>query len=361
MYAAPRQSASPYDDAWRTLTVKASRLLIPMVNEAFGEHFSDTAEVVLSQNEHLIAGLGGETEKRITDTNFSVSDYAAFAGGNPLGDEVIISDGPVRKHYIFECESKPVTDRILIRIMEYAVASGLENALAEERDAIFLTIPQTAVLSLRCTENTPDKLRIIIRTEEGQSGTTVRVMKLADYTPDSIFEKKLYLLIPFLLFNYEKQFQQIQADDELFQRLLRECADIFGHLDALVPVEGGKASLLDDYTVKALRAMTLLVVNSLAEKYPSIRKGVDSVVGGNIILFDVDEARKVGWLEGLREGELNGEKRGEKRGKFNTLYECVQDGDIPLQKAAKRAGMNETDFLAGMRAAGYELPRELRA
>ena len=164
MYAAPRQSASPYDDAWRTLTVKASRLLIPMVNEAFGEHFSDTAEVVLSQNEHLIAGLGGETEKRITDTNFSVSDYAAFAGGNPLGDEVIISDGPVRKHYIFECESKPVTDRILIRIMEYAVASGLENALAEERDAIFLTIPQTAVLSLRCTENTPDKLRIIIRT-----------------------------------------------------------------------------------------------------------------------------------------------------------------------------------------------------
>ena len=75
-------------------------------------------------------------------------------------------------------------------------------------------------------------------------------------------------------------------------------------------------------------------------------------MGGNIILFDVDEARKVGKSEGRLEGKLEG--------KIIALYECVRDGIFNLQEAADRAGMNEADFLAGISAAGYELPRKLR-
>ena len=39
---AAESSTTPYDDAWRTLTTNAPQLLIPMVNEAFGEHFSES-------------------------------------------------------------------------------------------------------------------------------------------------------------------------------------------------------------------------------------------------------------------------------------------------------------------------------
>ena len=88
-----------------------------------------------------------------------------------------------------------------------------------------------------------------------------------------------------------------------------------------------------------------------------MRKGVNSVVGGNIIMFDALRIK----MEGLREGKLEGKLEGKQEGKILTLYECVQDGDIPLQKAAKRAGLNESDFIRNMNAAGYQLPRENRA
>lgn len=344
------KSSTPYDDAWRTLTMSASRLLIPMVNEAFGEHFSEKAEVILSPNEHLFSTSDGKTEKRITDTNFSIAD--GF-GGSLLGDGFAIVDGSLRKHYLFECESKPVSGRILVRIVEYAVKTGLEEGRTEDRDTVIISIPQAAILSLRCMEHTPDTMRIILKTEEGQIGSTVQVMKLADYTPDSVFLKKLYLLIPFLLFNYEKRFEQIQEDDGLYQALLYEYTEIFNRIDALIAPDENGDPLIDVYTSKALRAMTHAVVNGLAENYPRIREGVNAVVGGNIIMFDALKIK----LEGLREGE----QKGLQKGKIVTLYECVRDGDIPLQKAAKRAGMNEADFIRDMNAAGYQLPQENRA
>ena len=320
-----------------------------MVNEVFDEHFSEHATVTLAQNEHLFSASDGKTEKRITDTNFSIGE--AF-DGNSLGDGFDIVDGSVRKRYLLECESKPVTGRILVRIVEYAIKAGLEDGTAANRDTIVISIPQAAILSLRSTENTPDTLNIVIKTEKGQTSSTVRVMKLSDYTASSVMEKKLYLLIPFLLFNYETQFQQIQEDEERYKALLREYAEVFRRLDALIPAGGNDASLIDVYTSRALRAMTHTVVNGLAQKYPRIKEGVNSVVGGNIILFDATEAR----LVGLREGE----QKGLREGKIITLYECVQDGDISLQKAAKRAGLNESDFIKNMNAAGYQLPRENR-
>ncbi|MBQ9387043.1 MAG: hypothetical protein IJU01_00090, partial [Lachnospiraceae bacterium] len=281
------KTSTPYDDAWRTLTVSTSRLLIPMVNEVFGEHFSEHATVTLAHNEHLFSALDGKTEKRITDTNFSLDEVF---GGSSLGDGFDIADGSTRKRYLFECESKPVTGRILVRIVEYAIKAGLEEGTTANRDTIVISIPQAAILSLRSTANTPDALNIVIKTEKGETSSAVRVMKLSDYTASSVMEKKLYLLIPFLLFNYEKQFQQIQEDEEQYKALLREYAEVFRRLDALIPAGGEDASLIDVYTSRALRAMTHTVVNGLARKYPRIKEGVNSVVGGNIILFDAAEA-----------------------------------------------------------------------
>ena len=250
-----------------------------------------------------------------------------------------------RKRCLFECESKPVTGRILVRIVEYAVKIGLEEETAAGRDTIIISIPRSAILTLRSTENTPDILNIVIKTENGQTSAPVRVMKLSNYTAESVMEKKLYLLIPFLLFNREKQFRQIQEDDAQYEALMREYAGLFKRLDELIPKSESDVSLIDVYTNSALRAMTHTVADRLAEKYPRIKEGVNSVVGGNIIMFDALKIK----MEGLQEG------------KVLTLYECVQDGDIPLQKAAKRAGLSESDFIRNMNAAGYRLPQENRA
>ena len=106
--------------------------------------------------------------------------------------------------------------------------------------------------------------------------------------------------------------------------------------------------------------MTHTVVNRLAEKYPGIRKGVNAVVGGNIIEFEAlrikREALREGLHEGLEKGMQEGMQKGMQEGKMTTLFESVQDGDIMPERAAKRAGQDLTVFIANMRNAGYTVP-----
>ena len=254
-------STTPYDDAWRTLTTNAPRLLIPMVNEVFGEHFSENAVVALRQNEHLFFGTDGSTAKRITDSNFFVLNEDVMDGLPGDGFEIV--EGTRRKHYVFECESKPVSPAILVRIVEYAVKTSVETA-SSNRAKIRIYIPRTAILSLRSTGNTPNEMELEIIMENGSASSTVRIMKLADYSADAIFEKKLYLLIPFLLFNYEKRFEQIEGDEAQYHALMEEIQSVYERVDELIPADDAESSLIDVFTSKALRAMTHTVVNRLA-------------------------------------------------------------------------------------------------
>ena len=59
-------------------------------------------------------------------------------------------------------------------------------------------------------------MKLVIRTENGQVDTTVQVLKLSDYNVETIFDRKLYFLIPFYLFNFEKQFPEISQDEKKF-------------------------------------------------------------------------------------------------------------------------------------------------
>ena len=52
---------TPYDDVFRTLLNDCSRLVLPLLNEAFGEHYKGTEEITFLQNEHF---LNQKMEKR---------------------------------------------------------------------------------------------------------------------------------------------------------------------------------------------------------------------------------------------------------------------------------------------------------
>ena len=302
-------SSTPFDDAWRTLTVRTSRLLIPLVNEIFGENFSDSATVTLLPNEHFLPTEDGKGKKRITDTSFTIQ-----ADNSPLlpGDRFLISDGAKSKHYLVECESTPVTGALLVRIFEYAIKTGVDQEQFLKGKTLTISIPRLAVISLRSTRNTPDEMEILLSSEGGQLTIPVHVLKLSDYSKDEIFNKKLYLLLPFFLFQYENRFQQIQEDEELFHAMLEEFQSIFQRIDALVPaeMESESNSLIDLFASKTLREMTHTVVDGLAAKYPKIRNGVNYVVGGNIIEFEAYNIKREGIQEGWEKGRDEGLRDG---------------------------------------------------
>ncbi len=115
----------------------ASQLMIPIINEVFSEHFSDTADVMLLANEQLSMPEDGKQTKRITDSNIIVSEEiesywknAADVFDELLGqarDRFEISANHRNRHYIIECESKDFYDRCVIRVAVYVFKSALDK------------------------------------------------------------------------------------------------------------------------------------------------------------------------------------------------------------------------------------------
>ena len=176
-----------YDGVFRTIINDCSWFVLPLINEVFGEHYSGTETIEFHPNEHFISQNDEPDSKRITDTNFTVT-------------------GSTVKKYHLECESSKYSTRILVRIFEYDAQIALDESEIEG-ETIKVTFPNTAVLYLRNSRKTPDSMKVMIIVPGDSAEYTVPIIKMADYTADDIFRKKLYMLIPFYIFNFEKQFE----------------------------------------------------------------------------------------------------------------------------------------------------------
>ena len=89
--------ANIYDGAFRTILNDCRKLIIPVINEIFGECYTGEEEIQFLPNEHFIDRQDDAARERITDTNFTVF-------------------GKVQKKYHIECESSYPDGRIMIRL-----------------------------------------------------------------------------------------------------------------------------------------------------------------------------------------------------------------------------------------------------
>ena len=269
-------TGTPYDDAFRTMTNDCPDLLIPVINEIFGKKYPNDAKVIFGQNEHFINTLDGDLEKRITDSSFKIVERAGKASGK----------------YLIECQSKP-DSTMVVRIFEYATQIALdENVIVGNRMTV--EIPMAAVLFLRSNKNTPDKLEIEIITPGGTVLFDIPSMKLVSYDIGDIFEKELYCLIPFFLFNREKIFRDCEADDVKLGELLEDLLRLIHKLD-----EAMEEDHLSAYQRRVILDMAKLVSGALTEKYRIVKEGVEKIMRGRVI---ETEASRI-YREGAKEAD----------------------------------------------------------
>ena len=276
-------SNTPYDDVFRTMLVEGRNLIIPLINETFGENYTDEAEIIFNQNEHYINSEDGSQTEVITDSNFR-----------------IIYKG-VTKYYHYECQSNP-DSTILIRIFEYDTKIAIENAVVED-NVMTITFPNSAVLYLRATANTPDNMKVVIKVPKpGINGEYyVKVVKAVSYSIDDIFEKKLWFLIPFHIFSYEKSLKNYENNETERENLIREYEKIKSRLEKLT-----EDKVITDFQKIMILDMSKKVVDYIAEKYSNVKEGVKKIMGGQILDFEAkrirDDARQEGRIEGRLEG-----------------------------------------------------------
>ena len=213
---------------------------------------------------------------------------------------------------------------------------------------LIVKFPRSAVLFLRHTKNTPDVLRLVVKMEDSTAVQRVPIMKLGNYTPEVIFEKRLLILIPFHIFVYENKFMVYNEDVKELEKLKDVFCKIKVHLDMLV--ESGE---LDAYDRHFLISMTVKVAENLAEKFEHIVKGVKEVMyAAGIDYMSREEfyrvraeglaaGRSEGFTAGRSEGFTAGRSEGFSAGERNAYLVLLKEGAITLAVAAKHLNMSE--------------------
>ena len=135
------------------------------------------------------------------------------------------------------------------------------------------------------------------------------------YTLEDIWEKEIYLLIPFYIFTHEANFPKYNEDETLLQGLVNEFKEICIKMEELT--QQGKMSELERRIIVELSKK---VVDNIARKYERIKKGVDGIMGGKVI---ETEAKKM-YNRGINEGILLGEENGRSEGEQNKLKELIK-------------------------------------
>lgn len=304
-------SNTPYDDVFRTLLNDCSPLILPLINEVFGEHYTGREKIVFSPNEHFLNRQDGEEEERITDNSFKVL-------------------GAIPKKYHWECQCS-LDNSMLVRFFEYDTQIALDEGEIVE-NVLTVTFPHSAVLFLRHTLSTPNTMTIKINTPGGDISYDIQVMKVGMYSLDEIFDKNLLFLIPFYIFSHESRFKEYAENEEKLSALKAEYEKIKNRLEELA-----KSGMIDEYTRCTITDMSNKVLEHIAKNYKSVREGVKSVMGGKILDYEAKDILNRGKQEGKQEGRLE------------LLFNLVSRKIFSVEDAAMEAQLTPEIFERKMR------------
>ena len=310
-----------YDDAFRTMIVKCDELVIPLINCMFNEHFGSGAKVVRNVNERFMDQESGAQEKRITDSLLEISEK------------------DVTKKYHVECESDS-GGTVLIRLFEYDAQIALdEGEYGNYR--LNVRFPNTGVLFLRSSRSTPDEMWINIETPGGKCSYPVKVLKRADYSLDEIFEKQLYFLLPFYIFNYEKRLKIISEDEKKTDDLMQTFEKILQKLGELS--EKGE---LSSFNKGVIIRLMYKVAYKQTDKYKNLQEKVGGIMGGKVLDLDIIVARDKALEEGMRQGVKQGMKQGVKQGEAQGIESSIEKLACHYMKENEKLSRDEAVKMA---------------
>ena len=297
------------------------QLIIPVINEIFGETYTGEEEIRFFPNEHFLDQQDLADKERITDTNFTIF-------------------GKIPKKYHVECESSLPDGKITVRLFEYDAQIALDEGRVT-RETLTVTFPNTAVLYLRTFKKTPDKMKYVIITPGGTVQYDVPVMKVQTYALDDIFEKRLLMLIPFYIFSHEKSFPEYNTNEQKLGELKAEYQKIIERLDGLE--QQGVIGAFDKRTIIELSGD---VMKEIAQKYENVQKGIGDMMRGALI----ETSARTILNQGISQGISQGINQGISQNQRETALRMLQDGDLSIDKIAKYSGlrMEDVEQLAGL-------------
>lgn len=246
-----------FDDVFRTMLEKMPELVIPLINEVFGKNYPADIPIVQMRNEHQT-----QSGEIITDSRLLIAD----------------------KIYHIECQSTS-DSKMVLRMIEYDFAIGLEDAKME--NGIYrMYFPHSCVIYLR-GKGRKDNLTLEIIMPDGQTlKYSLPAVYVEKYTRDTIFQKKLFLLLPFYIMRYEKSKKKLEQNSKQLQELLDEYSAIEKKLEENLLNQGKETQY------RYLIEVIIRIADYIFADFENAKKGFGKVMGGKVLELKTDKLIK---------------------------------------------------------------------
>ena len=286
-----------FDDVFRTIAQKMPYLLIPLINEVFQTNYVEDIHFQQLRNEHY-----EKFGKIITDSILQIEDCT----------------------YHLECQSS-LDGRMIIRMFEYDFSIALE--LAQKNNETFeIEFPQSCVLYIRNhrERSLPDYHEAIVKFADGQQILyRVPILRAQNYTVDSIFEKRLLILLPYHILRYEsflknsgsnaKKLEQLLTDYQKINTLLEHCTD------------DKKSTLYIDM----ITLIEKIADHIIPKDNENVRERLGDIMGGKILQLEserlLEKGQLLGEAKGRAAGQAEGRVQGQAEGRKTERIEAIQN------------------------------------
>ena len=265
----------PYDSAFKSIVQKCPRLALFLIDEMFYQNGVISKEYDGTEQVNLLNG-------ELTD----------LEGGN-LAEDIRLKVENEEHGIHMECESSPGDFRVMLRVVQYHMRTAVDNMKVYNR-CIKVRIDVSGVLFLRCTKNTPKKVWVIVEGPLGSMFYPIPALLLKSYDRDLILEKKLYILLPFLFFNYEKELENVD-NPQNFEKLKSLYGQIIDDLK-----EKTADGSINAYEAQTLYVALRIVLKALGRKNNAMKE-VKEIMGGRVLKFPADKVFNEGKSEGRKE------------------------------------------------------------
>lgn len=166
--------------------------------------------------------------------------------------------------------------------------------------------------------------------------------------PMEVFDpvwKKLPILLSYHILRYEHFLKSNKTNKKRLNQLLDDYRKINERLTDTCEKE--KKSEFYKDMICLIKEISDLVI----PKENEARKGVDEIMGGNILTLPSDLIK-----EGHAAGREEGLVAGREEGRNNTIFSYVEKGLIDMERGANDTSLSIEDFKKAMIDAGYQPP-----
>ena len=283
-----------FDDVFRTIAQKMPYLLIPLINEVFQTNYAEDIHFQQLRNEHY-----EKFGKIITDSILQIEDCT----------------------YHLECQSS-LDGRMVIRMFEYDFSIALE--LAQKNNETFeIEFPQSCVLYIRNhrEHSLPDYHKAIVKFADGQQIVyRVPILRAQNYTVDSIFEKRLLILLPYHILRYEGFLKNSSSNTKKLEQLLTDYQKIN---DVLEQCTNDKKSTLYIDMIALIEEIADYIIPKDNE---NVRERLGDIMGGKILQLESERLLEKGQLLGEAKGRAAGQAEGRKTERIEAIQNMISLG-----------------------------------